>query len=132
VRIRGIIESGAGQGAFFVGLDWVVAQFRQAMGFRPFPGTLNVRVWEDDPEHLERFFSHKDFELVPDNPDYCSASLRRIRINEIQAAAVFPSEDVRIHGRDVVEIIAGCNVKQSLGLQDGDTVIITDYEADSS
>jgi riboflavin kinase len=127
MNITGVIESGAGQGAFFVGLDWVVSQFEANMGFKPFPGTLNVRVGEGDVDAAERFFSQKDFELVPDDPSFCRAWMRRLTVNGLPAAAVFPSEDVRIHDSRVIEIVAGCHVKAALSLGDGDEVTMADY-----
>ncbi len=126
MRIRGTIETGAGRGAFFTGLDWVVDQFRRHMGFAPFPGTLNVRVIDEDADKLKSLFSRMDFEIVPENPDFCTAGFKRIGVQGLPAAAVFPSEDVRIHDRNVIEIIAGCHIKDALGLKDGDTVVLTD------
>ena len=128
MQIRGVIQSGLGEGAFFAGLDWVVDQFERAMGFKPFPGTLNVRVFESDIPALKTFFSEKDFELVSDNPSFCSARLRKVRINGIPAAAVFPSEDVRAHGREIIELMAEKHLKDALGLKDGDQVSITEFE----
>lgn len=128
MEITGVVETGAGKGAFFVGLDWVVEQFEKAMGFKPFPGTLNIRVPPEELSKLEKFFSKTDFELVPDNPEFCSAGLKRLHINGIPAAAVFPSEDVRIHGKNVIEVIAGCHIKERLNLNDGDAVTMTEVE----
>jgi HAD superfamily hydrolase (TIGR01509 family) len=126
MQITGQIESGAGKGAFFTSLDWVVEQFDQAMGFKPFPGTLNVRVSSEGIDDLEALFSEKDFEIHPDNPEFCAAGFKRVWVEGIPAAAVFPSEDVRIHGKDVIEIIAGRHIKSALSLADGDEVTITD------
>jgi riboflavin kinase, archaea type len=124
MEIRGVIEQGTGQGAFFTSLDWVIEQFEKAMGFKPFPGTLNVRVSEEDLPKLEAFFAATDFELVPDNPDFCSAGVKCVQVNGIPAAVVIPSEDVRVHGNDVMEIMAGCHIKKALNLNDGDRVTI--------
>jgi len=129
MKITGVIESGAGRGAFFTGLNWVVEQFEREMGFKPFPGTLNVRVLDEDISKLDAFFAKKDFELVPDNPEFCAAGLKRIRVNGIPGAAVFPSDEVRIHGKEIIEIILGRHIKNALDLVDGDSVVITDYDA---
>lgn len=129
MEITGVIERGAGQGAYFTSLDWVVDQLEQAVGFKPFPGTLNVRVADEDLSKLDAFFENWDCELIPDNPEFCSAGLKRVRINGIPAALIVPSEDVRIHGKEIVEIVADRHLKGSLGLDDGDTVIITDFDS---
>lgn len=125
MNIKGTIESGAGKGAFFTSLDWVVEQCERLLGWQPFPGTLNVRLFREDVVRLAEIFSQKDLELVPDNPDFCSAALKRVRVNGIPAAIVFPSEDVRIHSRDVIEIMAECGIKEVLGLEDGDEVTVS-------
>ena len=129
MNIIGTIEKGAGQGAFFTSLDWVVEQFEAVMGFKPFPGTLNVRVLDKDLSKLDRFFSEEDFEIVPDKPQFCSAQLKKIRVNGILAAAIFPSDDVRIHGKEIIEIMSNCHLKETLHLKDGDEVTITDFNA---
>ena len=127
MKLTGLIQSGAGKGAFFTNLEWVVEQFEKAMGFRPFPGTLNILIRDEDQPHINAFFSMKDFELVPDDPQFCSASLKKVKVNGIPAAAVFPSEDVHIHGKEVIEIISNCHLKETLNLGDGDQVTITEY-----
>ena len=129
MQISGVIQTGVGKGTFFTQLDWVVAQFERAMGFKPFPGTLNVRISEEQVAKLKSFFSHKDAELVPDNPEFCSAWLKKVWVNGIPGAAVFPSDDVRIHEEAIIEVMASCHLKESLGLADGDEVTITDSES---
>jgi riboflavin kinase, archaea type len=128
MKITGVIESGLGKGAFFTSLEWVVDQFERAMGFKPFPGTLNVRVLEGDLPALRSFFAKKDFELVPDNPAFCTALLKKVRVNGTPAAAVFPSEDVKAHGREIIELISEKHLKDTHGLKDGDQVTITEFE----
>ena len=128
MEIVGVIEKGAGRGAYFTCLDWVVDQLEQAVGFKPFPGTLNVRIADEDLSKLDAFIEHRDCELVPDNPQFCSAGLKKVRINGIPAALILPSEDVRIHGKEIIEIVADRHIKDALGLADGDQVIITDVD----
>ena len=128
MKITGEIQRGVGKGVFFTQLAWVVEQFEMVLGFKPFPGTLNVRVCDRDFTKLEAFFSKKDGQLVPDNPEFCSAWLKRVWVNGIPGAAVFPSEDVRIHEKAVIEIMSGCHLKETFQLVDGDMVTITDCE----
>jgi CTP-dependent riboflavin kinase len=49
-----------------------------------------------------------------------------VQINGIPGAAVFPREDVRVHGKEIIEIVCGCHIKDTLRLKDGDPVFITD------
>jgi hypothetical protein len=122
MQIYGVIQSGAGKGAFFTQVDWVVAQCTKMLGYRPFPGTLNVSVKDNDLAMLDRLAETPDFELVPDDPAFCAAQVKKIELNGIPAAVVLPSEDVRIHEKRVLEVISSCSLKETLGLSDGDTV----------
>ena len=123
-EIRGIIERGEGQGAHFTAVGWVRDQCRRGLGYAPFPGTLNVRVKEEDLERLDAFLRDPDFELVPDDPAFCSARVKKVTVNGVPAAVVLPAEEVRIHGKRVIEILAATSLKASLGLEDGDTVSV--------
>jgi CTP-dependent riboflavin kinase len=122
MQISGIIQSGAGKGAFFTQVDWVVRQCEEMLGYRPFPGTLNVRVDDSDMAVLTHLANGNDFELLPDDPAFCSAKVTKVTLNGIAAAVVMPAEDVRIHEEQIVELIAACNIKKVLGLKDGDAV----------
>lgn len=125
MEITGIIQSGAGKGAFFTQVDWVIRQCEEMLGYRPFPGTLNVRVNDSDVTRLMHLTEGNDFDLVPDDPAFCSAKVTKVTLNGIPAAVVIPAEEVRIHEERIVELIAGCSIKATLGLKDGDTVRIS-------
>ena len=127
MKLKGVIQKGAGEGSFFTSLPWVKEQFQKAMGFAPYPGTVNVRISEEDLSRMADFFSTKDFEIVPTDAKFCTGSFKKVRINGIPGAAVFPGEDVRIHGKEILEIVCGCPIKDTLRLKDGDPVLITDF-----
>ena len=127
MKISGVIREGTGKGAFFTQLDWVLKQCEEGLGFQPFPGTLNVRINDADLSKLDALFKEKDYELVPNNSDFCSAYLKKVKINGLFAAVVLPSEDVRIHEKEVIEIISDRHIKEALKLSDGDEVTITGF-----
>jgi riboflavin kinase len=124
MKISGVIQDGVGKGAWFTQLDWVVSQCQTLLGFSPFPGTLNVLVNREDAAKLVQLKQQGDGELIPDDPAFCSARVAKVTIGGLPAAIVFPAEDVRVHGDDLIEIIAGSGLKKELGLADGDAVEI--------
>jgi riboflavin kinase len=128
MRLNGYIQSGVGQGVFFTRLDWVVKQFQEAMGFPPYPGTLNVRIREDDLHKADDLFSQMDFGILSPDSQFCAGDFKKVRINGILAAAVFPAKEVCVHGREIIEIIAGCHIKDTFHLKDGDPVVISDLQ----
>lgn len=124
-KIRGIIERGAGRGAYFTGLDWVRGQCRRKLGWEPHPGTLNVRVIEEDLERLDGFLGNPELALVPEDPAFCAARVRRVTVNGVPAAVVLPAEEVRIHEHRVLELLAATGLKDALGLGEGDAVTVS-------
>jgi riboflavin kinase len=121
-NISGIIVSGAKQGAFFTRLEWVQQQCMEKLGFKPWPGTLNLKIGADDIRILEGLWQTGGIELVPPNSDYCSGHVFPVSVGGIAGAIVAPAEEVRVHGRDIVEIISHLRLRDALGVKDGDTV----------
>jgi CTP-dependent riboflavin kinase len=132
MKLSGIIQGGAGRGAFFTGLDWVARQCRDLLGYEPFPGTLNVHIRGQDLPVFHEFLSKADGFLVPDDPAFCKAGIKKIRVNGLPAAVVLPSEDVRIHDATVIEIMSSCSIKETLGLENGDPVVLTSFDSEES
>ena len=126
MEVSGVIESGAGKGAYFTQVDWVVKQCENKLDMTPFPGTLNVKIDDRTVHELGGFLRIADAELIPDDPSFCAARVKKVTVNGIAAAVVLPSEDVRIHDNRTIELIASCSIKKRLGLDDGDTITISD------
>lgn len=124
VQISGEIQSGAGKGAYFTQVDWVIRQCEVKLGFAPFPGTLNINVRDEDLSKLDRLLKTAEIELVPDDPEFCAARVQPVMVQGIPSAVVLPSDEVRIHEDRIIEIISSCNLKQTLGLEDGDRIVI--------
>jgi riboflavin kinase, archaea type len=124
MEISGVIESGAGKGAYFTQVDWVVKQCENKLDMTPFPGTLNVRINDETVQMLGDFLRESDVELVPDDPSFCAARVKKVTVGGIAAVVVLPSEDVRIHDNRTIELIASCSLKKRLGLDDGDAITI--------
>ena len=124
-KITGLIVSGAKQGAYFTQLEWVQEQCLEKLGFKPWPGTLNIRVDPEDIRIIERLRRFKGIELVPPNSEFCSGYVFPVSVDGIEGAIVVPEKEVRIHGKDIVEIISPKQLKDALGVNDGDRVCLT-------
>lgn len=124
-KITGKIVSGVGQGAFFTRLDWFQKQCREKFGFEPFPGTLNLEIQDKDLPVLEKLDQMQGVEILPADPAFCSAKAFPVSIGGVAAIIIMPDPSVRVHARNVVEIIAGVGLKETLGIDDGDPVELT-------
>jgi len=121
----GKIVSGARQAAFFTQLDWVQEQCAKKLGFRPYPGTLNLVIADSDADLLESLQGLDIMALIPSDPKFCSARTLPVTIKGIQGAIIIPAKDVQIHAKNILEVIAPVCLKEVLGLDDGDIVKIT-------
>ena len=124
-KILGKIVSGAGQGAFFTQLDWLRSQCLKSLGFVPFPGTLNLEIAIEQVSLIEEMRLKNGIELISPDQNYCSGYVMPVSVQGVSAAIVIPAEDVRVHEKNVIEIIAPQCLKEILGVKDGDTVTLT-------
>ena len=124
-KITGKIVSGVKQGAFFTQLDWVQEQCLEKLSFKPFPGTLNLEIANENMAIIEALQAQKGIELVPPDSSFCSGIVFPITVDGISGAMVAPAADVRVHAKIIIEIISHLRLKDELGVADGDWVTLT-------
>lgn len=123
--ISGTVETGLGNGGKFLSMEAYAKRIQNLIGFRPFAGTLNVRLFEGglrdsflgqlQRQSLSAFSYRKKkfggFDLFP------------VRIGgKIQGAVIFPHKTT--HPARVLELIAREHLRTLLHLKDGDLVRI--------
>ncbi len=130
-QTTGSVASGLGRGAEFLRLDWVLEELCRKLDLIPFPGTLNLRV---DLEAREALFAHRHSFLRIANPSdpTCPGYLRRVKLrtNARTCRAYLILPELTMY-KDVLEVIAAENLRQTLQLKDGDPVEI-EIEIESS
>lgn len=120
----GKVTSGVQKAAYFTQLDWVQEQCAKGLGFKPYPGTLNLEVSPETLPILQVLRNEQGIPLVPPDPAFCAAKTLPVRIGGIPGAIIIPAEEVNIHGRQILEVLAPVRLKESLGLEDGDSVTL--------
>jgi len=118
--LTGRIVSGIKQGAFFTQLDWVQEQCLEKLGFKPYPGTLNLEITDENIAIIKALKPQEGIELVPPDSNFCSGFVFPITVEGISGAIVAPAEDVRVHGKNIIEIISPLGLKDALGVAEGD------------
>lgn len=111
-------------------LDWVQNALKEKLGFTVYPATLNVRPCS--PHALAQWEQVKlkteAIEIVPPEQSFCCAlcfplevsACRTGETKRIRGAALWPQ--VENYPPDKVEIVAPVNIKESLGVRDGDSL----------
>lgn len=120
--IHGAVESGMGEGGYYICQTGYLKQFEEKLGFTPFEGTLNVHV---DPEDVGKLDIMRSIAGVPisgfsDNGrSFGGVIAYKAKIRNIECAIVVPE---RSHYVDIIEIICQCHLRRTLGLEDGSRV----------
>jgi riboflavin kinase len=131
VTLRGWVTSGMGEGRHYISLPGYMEQFRERLGYEPFPGTLNVNL---DERSIRDRAALETLEAVPidgwedEDRTYGPAVCYPARV-ETDAAAYDGAHIIapeRTHyDEDQLELIAAEKLRDTLGLDDGDAVTVT-------
>jgi riboflavin kinase len=126
---EGTLFSGIGEGAYYISQEGYKQQFISKLGFAPYPGTMNLRVRNEDQQEV-KLLEASPFILIEGftqggrsfGPAKCFLSNMA---DQEESALIFP---VRSHYLgDVVEIIAPKFLREALHLKDGDSVKVTAF-----
>ena len=130
IEFEGVVFSGLGEGGYYMSLEGYVRQIEEKFGFKPYPGTLNVRLTGRSEllkrVKLDEYPSIMISGFSDGKRTYGSVRAYKASINGYRpAAVVIPSRTV--HKIDVIEVIAPVNLREQLDLRDGDHVRVTVY-----
>ena len=122
--IAGKIVRGVEQGIFFTQLEWFQEQCADKLGFKPYPGTLNLEISGEYLPIIESLNREEGIELISPDPKFCNAKAFSVSLGEISGAIIMPDEKVRVHPKNIIEIVAALNIKASLNVGDGDFISV--------
>ncbi len=123
--MRGVVFTGLGEGAYYVTREGYRKQFVEKLGFDPYPGTLNLRLVDEESLRARReldYYPGIEIEgFTAEGRTFGSGKCFRAVVNdEIEAALVIAH---RTHyGPSVIELISPVCLREKLGLKDGDLV----------
>nr|WP_083805463.1 DUF120 domain-containing protein [Vulcanisaeta moutnovskia] len=123
IRLVGNVVSGLGEGSFYMSLDGYVKQFIEKLGFKPYPGTLNIRL---KPEYIKyRLYLDALPGIYIEGfsngvRTYGSVKCFKASIHGLPGAILLIERTH--HGLDTIEIISPYRLRYELGLKDGDEV----------
>ena len=121
ITLRGTVFSGGGLGSFFVNLPWAKKQFKEKLGFNPYPGTLNLRLpSRTGTENLRKAGGIK---IEPQEGFHSGRCFKALVMEKVWGAVVVP--DVQSYPLDLLEILAPMNLRKALELKDGMEVEVT-------
>ena len=123
VSFEGVVSAGLGEGAYYV-KEYEGRIFKR-LGFKPYPGTLNVRLGRS-PQDLLRYTTVEVLGFEKDGRRYGVIRFAKAKIaygrKEVECFFVLPE---RTHHREEAEFISKENLRSLLGISDGSKVRVS-------
>ena len=121
VQFSGTVFSGQSEGRTYIMRSWVRRQIEEKLNFTPYPGTLNLKLTEENAKQRSLLVKTPTLKVCA-SEGCCSGSLFKASIGELDCAVVIP--DIEDYPVDVLEILARTNLREKLHLRDGDKVTV--------
>ncbi|MEM3445936.1 MAG: DUF120 domain-containing protein [Candidatus Korarchaeum sp.] len=126
--VIGEVFSGMGEGAYYMSRSGYIEGFIRIIGYKPFPGTLNLKLSYEDAVKVSEWRRKVVPYSIPGFSEggrtFGDVEVYPVVINgEVEALSVFPKR--RHYGQDVLELVHEENLREKLKLRDGDMVAVT-------
>jgi riboflavin kinase len=127
IDFEGIVVSGMGEGAYYMSLDGYRKQFKERLGFEPYPGTLNVKLVDQIFMNAKREIDKYNSVFIDGFSDstrtygWVKCYIANINNGAINNAAVLILERTH-YDESMLEVIAPVSLKDSAGIHNGDKI----------
>lgn len=125
LELSGRITTGMGEGSYYVGKEKYREQFKEKLGFDPYPGTLDIKLDVKSlmvKKRLERSEGIKIEGFSTEERSFGDVKCFPAKIGEEAAAVVIPSRTY--HEEDVIEVVSPVKIRHKYDLEDGDEVSV--------
>lgn len=122
LNIRGRVASGLGEGRYYLAQRGYTDQFKQKLGFAPYPGTLNLELVGPETNKLRILKSTPAIqieEFQAKDRTFGAVDAWRARIGTLECALILPK---RTHHARTVEVISPEFLRDKLAVKDGDEI----------
>jgi riboflavin kinase, archaea type len=124
VTFEGKVFTGEGNGKKYLALPWVQRQVKEKLGFKPFLGTLNLKLTRESSLRRKLLEKNESPTICPAE-GYCVGVLLKATVDAMECAVIIPK--VKNYPENVLEIIAPVNLREKLKVKDDDEVAVTVY-----
>jgi len=120
---KGTVFTGLKEGGYYISLKGYAKSFRRALGFEPYPGTLNLRLADQAMIEQRRLLDLRQGIIIPGFADgkrsFGPVKVFKAEIEGRHPGAVLAIERTH-YDSSVLELISPINLRRTLGLRDGD------------
>ena len=126
ITLKGRVFKGLGEGAFYVTIPYYFKEFSRLLGGPPYPGTLNVRLEDEESKANRILLNSLPGIYIPGfsnrKRSYGGVKCFHVLVDSEEGLLLLIE---RTHyPPDVIEIISRKKLRDALKLRDGDLVII--------
>lgn len=124
MKLIGQVQSGLGEGRYYISRKGYIVQFQEKLGFIPYLGTLNLKIKPGSELSLRKLRSMDGIHIdgfTTEDRSYGPVKVFKATIGGIQCAIIFPERSVY---SDVMELISTEYLREKLNIGDGDDVLV--------
>ncbi len=116
LKVEGTVVAGLGEGAYYISKPGYTTQFVKKLGFKPFPGTLNVKTADYSIKAtLQQLPGIEIEEFREKERTFGGAKCFPATVNGKKAALIIPHRSH--YGADILEFISHYNLRKALHLR---------------
>lgn len=134
MEIEGKVFSGMNVAEDYLKMDQYQLEIKDITGFKPFPGTLNLRSSKEEVKNgLNEVSPARISSFSFEGEEYSGIDVYPATVQGHDAAVL--RMDVTDYGPEVVEIVAKHKLRETLDIQDGDKVKVdvkNNFQSESS
>ncbi|MBR0472072.1 MAG: CTP-dependent riboflavin kinase [Methanosphaera sp.] len=128
INFEGKVTSGLGKAGNFMQKDTYKKQYKNKLGFEPYPGTLNIKLNKDIEINLKEEYNN-ELKIIEGDENLGDVYFLKARISDLKkisskkGAILFPTKTV--HKFNTIEFIADEKLRDTMELKDNSKVNIT-------
>ena len=123
--LNGTVQSGLGEGAYYMSLRPYTDQFLEILGFSPFPGTLNVQLLPNST-FQRQWLSSAEWKVVQgfesEGRTFGEVQCLPCTIRDVPCGIIIPGRSH--YPEELIEIVSPEGLRKRFSLMDGDEVTI--------
>lgn len=122
IEVKGTISAGLGEGAYYLSQEGYIDQLKERFDLKPFPGTLNILLSENDSPMMELLRRGPGIEVEgfrSGERTFGSCLCYPCRVNGENGVIMVPNRTLH---QNTLEIISEKKMRDVLNLEDGENV----------
>ena len=129
IEMKGTLETGLGEGGYYISKKGYMKQFEKKLDWHPFEGTFNLRLSEDEVPKIEAMKAAEGILIEGFEQEgrtfgkaWIFKCVLRNGTKKVEECAVISPK--RTHYKRVVEVISPAYLRDKLKARDGDSFIV--------